>query len=180
MEGECTPRLCFRGVIRGTGIDGELSPTAPGGSWQILNSSVSTTVAASSVCQNPCPACVRDENTLSPGLEFWLQNGFCFLPILTWGREQPYSKEKLLLSGSGGGGGGRVSDSLGESLSLRREEERKPRGYLLAYLLTRVDVATTASMRLGAPGRVLETNNKHLLLLEGCYAYSHLCTSRKL
>lgn len=105
LEGECTPRLCFRGVIRGTGIDGELSPTAPGGSWQILNSSVSTTVAASSVCQNPCPACVRDENTLSPGLEFWLQNGFCFLPILTWGREQPYSKEKLLLSGGGGGAG---------------------------------------------------------------------------
>lgn len=54
--------------------------------------------------------------------------------------------------------GGWGSDSLGESLSLRIEEERKPRGYLLAYLLTRVDVATMASMRLGAPGRVLETN----------------------
>lgn len=52
-----------------------------------MNSSVSTTVAVSSVCQNPCPACTWSVNMLSPGLEFsWLQNGFCFLLILTCGR----------------------------------------------------------------------------------------------
>ena len=36
-------------------------------------------------------------------------DGFCFLLILTWGREQPCSKKKLLLSGEGS-----FSESLGE------------------------------------------------------------------
>lgn len=68
LEG-CTPR---------TGSDGKLL-LPPGGSWQILNSSVSTTVPVASVCQNPCPACMWGMVQLSPGLEFSrLQMVFAF------------------------------------------------------------------------------------------------------
>ena len=68
-EGDCTPQPCFRGVIRGTGIDEELLPLLQ----EEAGSPVSTTVAISSVCQNPCPACLWLVNMLSPGLEFfWL------------------------------------------------------------------------------------------------------------
>lgn len=79
---------CLKGGWRRGGAGGvysedwqwwRASPPAPGGSWQILNSSVSTTVPVSSVCQNPCPACMWDINTLTPGLEFsQLQMVFAF------------------------------------------------------------------------------------------------------
>ena len=148
------------------------SPPMPGGRWQILNSAVSTAVPVSSVCQNPCPACMWDMNTLGPGLEFSrLQMVFAFYWFLPGAESSRAARGNCY---------GHFQRALEKESVLENRGERKPRCYLLARGLTWVYVATKASMKLGAPGRVLKTNSKYLLLLEGgCYACSRLCTLRK-